>query len=627
MTVSGAAIASFTIPTPASQTAGAPFALSLTAKDAYGNTASYAGTKCLTFVGPASSPNGTAPTYPARGSCAAGQSAVTFTAGAATASVTLPNAASATITATDAATGSAGSTGAFTVAPAGISKLALAVASTTPAAGASDNLTITATDAYGNTVTAYTGSKVLTFSGAGSIGGYSPTVTDSSGAAVAFGGATAITFSAGVASVSGGSNGVMRLYKAEAASITVSQGGSYTSAAVSVTVSGGTVASFTIPTPASQAAGTPFALSLTAKDAYGNTAGYAGAKCLAFSGPSSSPGGTAPTYPARGACAAGQSAVTFTAGAATASVTLTNAASTTVTATDGSVGASGSTGAFTVSAGALSKLWLGAASTTPTVAAADSLTITAGDAYGNTVTSYTGTKSLTFAGASASGSYSPTVTNASGTAVAFGSATAISFSGGVATVSGGGNGVMRLYRAETASITVSQGGSYTSNALSVTVSLPAGLGVKVQYRNHSGDTTTDQAVQPDLQVVNTGSTTLDLSLVTVRYWFTRDGGATTFHSNCWWYNLGCGNLSSTVTTMGTPKTGADSYAEVAFGAGAGTLATGSSDGGMMLGWTAADWRYFDDTNDYSYLANTPNFVDRSRVTAYYYGNLVWGTEP
>ena len=53
---------------------------------------------------------------------------------------------------------------------------------TTPAAGATDNLTITAQDAYGNTATTYTGSKSLTFSGASaSPGGNAPTVANSLG--------------------------------------------------------------------------------------------------------------------------------------------------------------------------------------------------------------------------------------------------------------------------------------------------------------------------------------------------------------------------------------------------------------------------------------------------------------
>ncbi len=59
----------------------------------------------------------------------------------------------------------------------------LDAASSTPTAGAADNLTITAKDAKGGTVTTYIGSHNLTFSGASaSPNGTVPTVADSSGA-------------------------------------------------------------------------------------------------------------------------------------------------------------------------------------------------------------------------------------------------------------------------------------------------------------------------------------------------------------------------------------------------------------------------------------------------------------
>lgn len=126
-----------------------------------------------------------------------------------------------------------------------------------------------------------------------------------------------------------------------------------------------------------------------------------------------------------------------------------------------------------VSSPAVTHLVLSAASTTPTAGVADNLTITAQDASNKTVTAYTGAKSLTFGGASTIGTHHPTVTNSSGTAVNFGTATTIAFNNGVASVSGGANGAMTLYKAETASITVGDGSAGNGAGLSVTVS-PAG---------------------------------------------------------------------------------------------------------------------------------------------------------
>ncbi|MGH2795607.1 MAG: beta strand repeat-containing protein [Actinomycetota bacterium] len=126
-----------------------------------------------------------------------------------------------------------------TVTAANALRLVLAVASGTQAAGATNDLTITAYDAYDNLAKGYTGTKSLTFGGATAIGTFSPTVTDSSGTQVAFGTATSITFTTGVATVSGANNGVMRLYRAETALVTVSDGAINSGAGVAVTVSAG----------------------------------------------------------------------------------------------------------------------------------------------------------------------------------------------------------------------------------------------------------------------------------------------------------------------------------------------------------------------------------------------------
>jgi hypothetical protein len=449
-TVNPATAASFSLPTPGAQTAGSAFEETLTALDTYGNTATgYAGAKTIAFSGPLSSPNSTAPKYPAT---------VSFSSGVGTASITLYRAASTTLTAKEGAI--AGTSGSFTVNPSAAASLLLSAASTTPTAGEADNLTIAALDAYGNAATGYAGSKGLTFGGASAIGANTPTVSDSSGAAVNFGSATAITFTSGSAAVSGASNGVMKLYAAGAAKITVTDGSIGNGAGLSVTVAPAAVAGIAVATPATQTAGTAFNLAITAKDTYGN--GVSGSQALTFSGPANSPNSTAPTYP---------STVSFTAGSGTASVTLTDAQSTTITVKQGAVG--GTSGSFTVNPSTAASLSLGAASTTPTAGVADNLTITALDTFGNTATAYAGSKNLTFGGASTIGANKPTVSNSSGTATAFGSTTAMTFSSGVATVSGSNNGVMKLVKAETAKVTVSDGTISNGTGVSVTVKAAA----------------------------------------------------------------------------------------------------------------------------------------------------------
>ncbi len=156
LSVTAGAIDHFSM-TSASRTAGFAFSVSITAKDIYGNTAtSYSGPKCIAYSGPGNAPSGIAPLYPARSSCAVGQSAVTFMSGvASTGSVTLYNAISTVITATDAASGKSGSSAAFTVSPAAANKLSFTQSpgNTTAGATISPAVTVTVQDAYGNKVT------------------------------------------------------------------------------------------------------------------------------------------------------------------------------------------------------------------------------------------------------------------------------------------------------------------------------------------------------------------------------------------------------------------------------------------------------------------------------------------
>jgi hypothetical protein len=356
-----------------------------------------------------------------------------------------------------------------TVASGALDHFSLSAGSTTPTAGVADNLTITAKDSAGNTLTAFGGDQALTFSGASTIGSYQPTVTSKTGAAVAFGTSETISFTSGVASVSGSNNGQMKLYKAESATVVVSDG-THTGS-VSVTVGPASAASYTVSAPASATAGSVITASITAKDTFGNTAtGYTGSKTVDFSGPHSAPSGTSPSYPG---------SVTFTSGAGSANVTLYDAEAAAITATDhASPSITGTSGSIVVSSGSGASLSLSAASTTPTAGATDNLTITAKDTWLNTATGYTGDKSLTFGGASnAPNGTHPTVANKTGSAINFGTVTTITFASGVATVSGSNNGVMTLYKSETASVTVSDGSITNGAGTSVTVSAAAPAGI------------------------------------------------------------------------------------------------------------------------------------------------------
>lgn len=491
VTVAVGALDHFLLSTPTTRTAGTAFTISITAKDAANQTiTSYTGNKCIVFSGPSASPDGHAPLYPGQGgSCGTGQSAITFVNGVSNLnppnnpSITLYNATPSTlypaaqtvVTATDAASAKNGSTNPFNVNGTGVqSRFVILADTTTPTAGQADNLTIIMGDSYGNPITSYGGAGganyALRFAGANDApNGTHPTVTPrNSTVGTNFGTSTSIRFVNGVAQVNAGQNGVMRLYRVGTANITVRQdnGTSYLSNALPVTVQPAAINTYTVATPGTQTAGTTFNVSITLSDTYGN--GNVGSRCLTFSGPLNGPDGTPPGYPAQGSCPAGQREVNFTGAPTLVPITLYRAAATTLTVTDVTSGLVRTTGSFTVNPAAIDHFAMTAATTTPVVGAADNLAITAVDPFGNTATGYTGSHNLTFSGAGSIRTYNPTVTNSAGAPIDFRDTTAINFSNGVAAVAGANNGVMRLYKVQTAHIVVSDGSHNNGSGLAIT---------------------------------------------------------------------------------------------------------------------------------------------------------------
>ncbi len=361
----------------------------------------------------------------------------------------------------------------------------VSASATSITAGGSSNLTITAKDEKGSTVTTYTGSHSLIFSGANAAsGGTKPTVVNSAGTATNFGTATAITFTSGVATVASSKNGVVKLYQSGTANIAATEGTITTPSPAAITVAPAAASKFVLTAAsATPGVGALDELTTTAQDTYGNTAtSYTGIHSLVFSGASASPSGTNPTVSnSSGADVAFGAATTidFNAGVASASeadgggMKLYKSGSTSVKATEGAL-TTPTAVTVTVAPGTATKLVLSSATLTPVAATGFNLTTTAQDVYGNTATGYAGAKNITFAGATASPSGAlPTVVNSAGTAVNFGTATSLTFTAGVATPASSKNGFTKLNKVESAAITATDGTISTPAALALTVSAGA----------------------------------------------------------------------------------------------------------------------------------------------------------
>lgn len=145
----------------------------------------------------------------------------------------------------------------------------------------------------------------------------------------------------------------------------------------------------------------------------------------------------------------------------------------------------------------------------------------------------------------------------------------------------------------------------------------------VQYR--TADTNlTDNQIKPHFNIKNTGTTPINLSDVKLRYYFTKDGNQSL---SAWvdWAQIGSSNISASFAS--TTGTNADTYLELSFGAGAGTLQPGAQTGDIQLRIAKSDWSNFNEGNDYSFDVTKTSYTDWSKVTLHQNNTLVWGVTP
>lgn len=162
---------------------------------------------------------------------------------------------------------------------------------------------------------------------------------------------------------------------------------------------------------------------------------------------------------------------------------------------------------------------------------------------------------------------------------------------------------------------------------SPTPTAPATSGdLELQYMSGNGSGPTVNQIQPSFKLRNRGSSPLALSTVTIRYWYTADGGQAQ-QTWCDFATLGCANISQHISTVSPPRTNASHYLELTFTAGASTLAQGRDTGEIKVRFNKTDWSSYNESNDYSFSAGGGSYQPSTHITVYINGKLIWGSEP
>jgi hypothetical protein len=160
------------------------------------------------------------------------------------------------------------------------------------------------------------------------------------------------------------------------------------------------------------------------------------------------------------------------------------------------------------------------------------------------------------------------------------------------------------------------------------------INASIQYLTNNTNESTN-SLSPYFRIVNNSATSIDLSKIKLRYWYSTDipPAQVTQVFTCDWAGAGvqCRNITASVNngsrivSLNPIRSLADYYLEIGFDSSAGSLLPGESATVYMRIRNDRQWYYYQ-SNDYSFNA-TSSFFENTKVTAYYENNLFFGTEP
>lgn len=162
------------------------------------------------------------------------------------------------------------------------------------------------------------------------------------------------------------------------------------------------------------------------------------------------------------------------------------------------------------------------------------------------------------------------------------------------------------------------------------------VSLQVLDRSHDNDDI-DDTLYALYEIANQGTTAVPLSELTMRYYFINAPAPTPGMAGvtsaspvffCDWAQVDCSNVTQTFVTLPSGVTGADTYSQIGFTAGAGSIPAGGNTGEIETRIEHNNWTWFQSGDSYSFISD-PSFVYEATttVTLYLNGQLIWGTPP
>jgi len=167
----------------------------------------------------------------------------------------------------------------------------------------------------------------------------------------------------------------------------------------------------------------------------------------------------------------------------------------------------------------------------------------------------------------------------------------------------------------------------TVPAVKTPTAVPASpVALQAYYKVGNPGVATINQIMPQFELSNTGKSSVDLSEVTIRYWYMLDIQQPQSYW-CDYATVGCANISGSFVSLSSLRSKANTYLEIRFTNGAGNLAPGANTGEIQNRFNKDDWSNYQQARDYSYEGSAATFTVSTRITVYYKGTLVWGSEP